>query len=66
MFAPGVQINSTIPGGKYKMIDSTSVASPEVAGVAAVIKAYFPDLTAAQLKDIIVSSARQYPDLMVK
>ncbi|MCB0727047.1 MAG: S8 family serine peptidase [Ignavibacteriae bacterium] len=66
IFAPGVQINSTIPGGKYKMIDGTSMASPEVAGVAAVIKAYFPDLTAAQLKDIIVSSARQYPDLMVK
>lgn len=66
IFAPGVQINSTIPGGKYKMIDGTSMASPEVAGVAAVIKAYYPDLTAAQLKDIIISSARLYPDLMVR
>lgn len=66
IFAPGVQINSTIPGGKYKMIDGTSMASPEVAGVAAVIKAYYPDLTAAQLKDILLSSARQYPDLKVK
>ncbi|HMQ70658.1 MAG TPA: S8 family serine peptidase [Ignavibacteria bacterium] len=66
IFAPGVQINSTIPGGKYKMIDGTSMASPEVAGVAAVLKAYYPDLTAAQLKDIIISSARLYPDLMVR
>jgi len=66
IFAPGVQINSTIPGGKYKMIDGTSMASPEVAGVAAVIKAYYPDLTASQLKDILISSARQYPELVVR
>ena len=50
IFAPGVQINSTIPGGKYKMIDGTSMASPEVAGVAAVIKAYYPNLTASQFR----------------
>lgn len=66
IFAPGVQINSTIPGGKYKMIDGTSMASPEVAGVAAVIKAYYPNLTASQLKDILISSARQYPELVVR
>ena len=66
IFAPGVQINSTIPGGKYKMIDGTSMASPEVSGIAAILKAYFPNLTAQQLKEVIVSSARQYPGLMVK
>ena len=66
IFAPGVQINSTIPNGKYKKIDGTSMASPEVSGIAAILKAYFPNLTAQQLKEVIVSSARQYPGLMVK
>lgn len=66
IFAPGVKINSTIPNGKYKMIDGTSMASPEVAGIAAILKAYYPGLTASQLKDAIMSSARQYPGLMVK
>ncbi|MEO8664176.1 MAG: S8 family serine peptidase [Ignavibacteria bacterium] len=66
IFAPGVKVNSTIPNGEYKKIDGTSMAAPEVAGVAAVLKAYYPDLTAAQLKDVILSSARKYPGLMVK
>ncbi len=66
IFAPGVQINSTIPNGKYKKIDGTSMASPEVSGIAAILKSYFPNLTAKQLKEVIISSARQYPGLMVK
>lgn len=66
IFAPGVQINSTVPGNKYKEVDGTSMASPEVTGVAAVLKAYYPTLTAQQLKEAIVLSARQYPGLKVK
>ena len=66
IFAPGVQINSTIPEGKYKKIDGTSMAAPVVAGVAAVVKSYYPNLSASQLKDAIVSSARQYDGLKVK
>lgn len=66
VFAPGVQINSTVPDGKYKKIDGTSMASPEVTGIAAVLKAYYPELTAQQIKEVIVSSARQYPGLKVK
>lgn len=66
VFAPGVQINSTVPNGKYKKIDGTSMAAPEVTGIAAVLKSYYPNLTAPQLKEAIVSSARQYPGLMVK
>lgn len=66
IFAPGVQINSTIPGGKYKMMDGTSMAAPIVSGVAAVLKSYYPNLTAAQLKDAVVSSARKYEGLKVK
>ncbi len=66
IFAPGVQINSTVPDGKYKRIGGTSMAAPVVTGIAAVLKAYYPQLTAVQLKEAIISSARQYDGLMVK
>ncbi|MGI4871598.1 MAG: S8 family peptidase [Janthinobacterium lividum] len=57
LFAPGVDIYSTIPGGGYTMHSGTSMAGPVVAGVAAVLKAYYPQLTAAQLKQCILQSA---------
>jgi len=66
IFAPGVQINSTVPDGKYKRIGGTSMAAPVVTGIAAVLKAYYPQLTAVQLKEAIMSSARQYDGLKVK
>jgi len=56
VFAPGVQIYSTIPGSKYKKLDGTSMASPVVAGLAGLIRSYYPKLTAAQVKEIIVKS----------
>jgi subtilisin family serine protease len=45
-----VDINSTIPGSKYKPNSGTSMAAPVVAGVAALVKSYYPELTAAELK----------------
>ena len=58
VFAPGVKINSAIPGGNtYGLKDGTSMASPVVAGLAALILSYFPDLTGAQVKNIIERSA---------
>lgn len=56
VFAPGVQINSTIPGSKYKENDGTSMASPVVAGLAALIWSYNPGLSAVQVKDVIMKS----------
>lgn len=56
VFAPGVQIYSTVPYGKYAFEDGTSMASPNVAGVAALIRAYYPHLSAAQVKKIILDS----------
>ena len=56
IFAPGAQIYSTIPDGKYAFEDGTSMASPNVAGVAALIRAYYPNLTAAEVKKIILDS----------
>jgi len=56
VFAPGVKIHSTIPGSKYKDLDGTSMASPVVAGLAGLIRSYYPKLSAAQVKEIIVKS----------
>jgi len=58
VFAPGVGIYSTLPGNKYGMESGTSMASPVTAGVAAVLKSYFPSLTAVDLKRIIRQSAQ--------
>ncbi|WP_254245171.1 S8 family serine peptidase [Hymenobacter sp. BRD67] len=58
VFAPGVGIYSTLPGNKYGSESGTSMASPVTAGVAAVLKSYFPNLTAADLKRIIRQSAQ--------
>ena len=58
VFAPGVKINSAIPGGNtYGVKDGTSMATPVVAGLAALILSYYPDLTGAQVKNIIERSA---------
>jgi len=58
VFAPGVGIYSTLPGNKYGNESGTSMASPVTAGIAAVLKSYFPSLTAADLKRIIRQSAQ--------
>lgn len=56
VFAPGVDIYSTIGNGLYKASSGTSMAAPVVAGLAALIRAYYPNLTAIQVKQIIESS----------
>ncbi len=56
VFAPGVQIYSSIPGSKYTQESGTSMASPVVAGLAALIREYYPKLTAVETKQIILQS----------
>lgn len=56
VFAPGVKIYATVPHNKYEYLQGTSMASPNVAGVAALIRAYYPEFTAAQVKKIIMDS----------
>jgi cell wall-associated protease len=65
VFAPGFMINSTIPGSKYKEFDGTSMASPVVSGLAALILSYYPDLKPAQVREIIMKSVTKV-DLKVK
>ncbi len=56
IFAPGVNIYSTVPGSKYQSWDGTSMAAPVVSGIAALIREYYPAFTAAQVKEIIMQS----------
>lgn len=59
VFAPGVKIYSTIPGGNtYGFAQGTSMASPVVAGLAALILSYYPDLSAEQIKYCILKGAQ--------
>lgn len=56
VFAPGVKINSTVPGSQYKELDGTSMAAPVVSGLAALLRSYYPHLSAVEVKDIIMQS----------
>ena len=56
VFAPGSQIYSTYPKNTYEFAQGTSMASPLVAGVAALIFSQYPKLSAAQVKQILMES----------
>ena len=56
VFAPGVDIYSTIPDNQYKLNSGTSMASPVVTGLAAMLMSYYPSLSAQQIKEIITKS----------
>lgn len=57
VFAPGSRIRTTVLNNQYEYTSGTSIASPIVAGVAAVIKSYYPHLTSLQIRQIIIESA---------
>ncbi|MGW1229294.1 S8 family serine peptidase [Streptomyces sp. NPDC002530] len=60
--APGVDISAAAAGGRgvyaYRSMSGTSMATPHVAGAAAVVRQAHPDWTAQQVKAALVSSAR--------
>ncbi len=62
VFAPGEDILSTVPGGGVERQSGTSMAAPVVSGLAALIMAYYPDLSAADVKRVIIESAYRYAD----
>ena len=64
--APGVDILSLSLNGGYSYLSGTSMAAPQVAGAAALLKAYMPGLSAPEIKDIILSSAEKSPSLKGK
>lgn len=66
VFAPGVGIYSTIPDNKYKPLSGTSMATPVVAGIAALIKSYYPQLSAKRIKFIIEQSVTKIDFPVIK
>jgi cell wall-associated protease len=56
VFAPGVKIYATTPNNSYQYLQGTSMAAPNVAGVAALIRSYYPKLSAKQVKHILMDS----------
>lgn len=61
IFAPGSEIYATVPNDKYKYEQGTSMASPNAAGVAALVRSYYPNLTASQVKHILMDSGTPIP-----
>ncbi len=62
LFAPGEDILSTLPNGRTGRESGTSMAAPVVSGVAALLMAYFPELSAADVKSLLMASVRSFAD----
>jgi subtilisin family serine protease len=62
VYAPGMEIYASVPNNKYKYEQGTSMASPNAAGVAALIRSYYPKLSAAQVKQIMMDSGTPLPE----
>src|SRR5690606_1017188 len=59
--APGSNIYSTINGGRYSMASGTSMASPNTSGVAAMVLGFYPNLTAVELKNVLINTVTKVP-----
>lgn len=66
IFAPGFEIYNAFPENEYKAIAGTSMAAPMVSGVAALLKGYFPSLTMAEVRQIILDSGDYFGDTYQK
>jgi subtilisin family serine protease len=64
--APGVNIYSSITGGRYDSWSGTSMATPHVTGVAGLLLAHEPELTNVQLKERLIATATPLASLKGK
>ena len=66
LFAPGEDILSTLPGAGFGRMSGTSMATPHVAGAAALVFAVHPDWSARQVKQALLDGADRIPALAGK
>ncbi|MGB0428402.1 MAG: S8 family peptidase [Flavobacteriales bacterium] len=66
VFAPGKEIYSTVPQSDYDTYQGTSMAAPMVAGVAALLKSYFPSLSMKEIRSIILETAVECKKEVIK
>jgi subtilisin family serine protease len=66
VFAPGVDIYATYPKDTYKSISGTSMAAPSATGVAALVRSYYPQLSASQVKHILMNSGMKINFKVIK
>lgn len=65
LMAPGLDLYTLFPGNKSIITQGTSISSPIVVGVAALVWSYFPELTALEVKNILMESAEYFGDYEV-
>jgi len=65
LFAPGVSIRSTIPNNQYADFNGTSMASPQVAGVLALLLSRFPLYDTKEVLEAVLKSTTRYPNHVV-
>lgn len=64
--APGVDVLSTVPAAEYGLLSGTSMATPHVAGIAALALGLNPSLTTEQLKQVVMKGVDKRPSLKKK
>ena len=55
--APGVNIYSSLPGGRYGRRSGTSMAAPHVAGIAGLLRSHDPSLTSSDIENLLTQSS---------
>jgi subtilisin family serine protease len=61
VFAPGFEIYNAVPQSEYMNLQGTSMAAPMVAGAAAMLKSYYPELSMKEIKEVLYSTSVKYP-----
>ena len=61
LVAPGNKVTSCVMGGRYESWSGTSMATPVVSGLAALIIERYPTITGADLQDELLGAARKLP-----
>ncbi len=64
--APGSSVYSTVPAGKYAFKSGTSMATPHVSGIAALLLSEFPNTTPAKIRETLIKSSVEVPSLKDK